>query len=91
MSTNHDLLFKLEVYQEALDIIAGNKQCLDNLMSNSDIAKEAIEKVKNKEIESMLVRSSLPPEILMDARQETLHVDKSIKHIVDYTRRKDHK
>lgn len=32
---------------EALEIIAGRKQCIDNLMSNADIAKAALDAVRS--------------------------------------------
>ena len=33
---------KLEIALEALEIIAGNRQCFNNLMSNQDVALNAL-------------------------------------------------
>ena len=33
-----------DCYREALEIIAGEKQCLDNLLSNADIARITLSK-----------------------------------------------
>ena len=38
-----DLHKKLAVARDALRIIAGERQCLDNLMSNGDVARAALE------------------------------------------------
>lgn len=32
---------------QALEIIAGEKQCLDNLMSHGDVAREALRMIRN--------------------------------------------
>ena len=35
--------------REALEIIAGDRPCLDNLMGNVDVAREALAKLKGEE------------------------------------------
>lgn len=39
--------YRLERMREALQIIAGERQCLDNLMSNGDVAREALRLAKH--------------------------------------------
>ena len=40
---------KIKVMREALEIIAGLRQCLDNLMGNRDVALEALRLTRNEE------------------------------------------
>ena len=42
LSDPHNLLERYNVLLYALKVIAGKTQCVDNLMSNSDIALEAL-------------------------------------------------
>jgi len=37
------LLTERKAMREALEVIAGKRQCLDNLMSNSDVARAALQ------------------------------------------------
>ncbi len=37
-----DILRRMEIMRNALEIIAGKRQCLDNLMSHADVANEAL-------------------------------------------------
>lgn len=39
---------QIKIMREALQIIAGERQCLDNLMSNADVAREALRLTKRK-------------------------------------------
>lgn len=39
---------QIKIMREALQIIAGERQCLDNLMSNADVAREALRLTKQK-------------------------------------------
>ena len=41
-----DLFKDAETALEALKIIAGEKQCVDNTLSNAEIAKIALEKIR---------------------------------------------
>jgi hypothetical protein len=41
-----DLLEDMKIAKEALKIIAGEKQCVDNTLGNAEIAKIALEKIR---------------------------------------------
>ena len=39
---------RLEAMREALQVIAGERQCLDNLLGNADVAREALRLAKHE-------------------------------------------
>lgn len=55
-----DQIRLVDKYREALEIIAGKRQCANNLMSNVDIANEALKPIENNNPWRPIVKGEWP-------------------------------
>ena len=59
--TNGQLQARLTIAIDALEIIAGKRQCLDNLMGNQDVALEALSSMAHQTIIDAADRLGIKP------------------------------